>query len=201
MKLEKNPTIQYIYGLLSFWDILWLKLHKKGKITLSHLAYYITPRYGKSVYVSDFRFIEDKYYRAELEQRYARHKEYQNMSVEERIAESPKGYLNPYRNLECFNFSDWTIPDKFKPFITTGDCIVGKFPIPMHMKDEFVVFLFHYLQKNAYLTKEPCGIAHWFAPQKGNKRFKDRDEMLYLSDDEIDKMYRDLCAYTETECV
>lgn len=188
----RNATIQYIYGLLSFWDILWLKCYRNRKLFLDTLALYIEPHYIQSYNISDFNFVEDKNYCEVLDQYYRCYKEYENMSDNEIIAELVKGVKSKYRNCGIFKYSDITIPDRFKPFISVNDYIVEKFPIPMSMKDDFVCFLFHYLQRNTFLLRTSYKVTPWFLNDKHNKQYKNEKELVLLSDCEINKMYKEL---------
>lgn len=197
MKNNREETIQYIYSLLSFKDILWLKFYHGRTDFMNTLAYYIEPHYSQSYNISYFNFIEDKDYGKVLEQYYTRYIEYESMGKEEIMAELVKGIKSKYRDCGIFKDSDITIPDKFKPFISVNDYIVEKFPVPMSLKDDFVYFLFHYLQRNTFLLRTGYKVNPWFLSDKHNKYYKNKEELILLSDCEIDKMYMELRENTE----
>ncbi len=195
MNNSRNATIQYIYDLLSFKDILWLTFYHDRSLFLDTLVSYIEPHYIQSYNVSDFKFVEDKNYCEVLEQYYKYYREYESMSEEEIVSELVKGIKSKYRNCGMFKYSDITIPDRFKPFISVNDYIVEKFPIPMSIKDDFVCFLFHYLQRNTFLLRTSYKVTPWFLNDKHNKQYKNEKELILLSDCEIKKMYRKLRKY------
>ncbi len=198
MNNRRSEVIQYIYGLLSFKDILWLKFYCNRKLFLDTLASYIEEPHDNCMYNTFiFNFVEDKYYCEALDQYYRCYKKYENMSDDEKITELVKGVKSKYRNCGIFKYSDITIPDEFKPFISVNDYIVEKFPVPMSIKDDFVYFLFHYLQRNTFLLRTTYKVNPWFLNDKHNKYYKNKKELILLSDCEIDKMYRELRENTD----
>lgn len=185
-----KTELKYIYSILSFKDKLWLKIYPNRKEILNQLAYYIKPSYIYEYNVSDFNFIEDKKYCEVIKEYYKHYEEYENMTIEEQIIELRKGIKSIYRNCNGFKDSDITVPDKFKPFISIhGNYINEKFPIPFSMKDDFIRFLFHYLQKNTYLLRTHLKVIHMFPEIIHNSYFKDNEELFELSDTAIKEMY------------
>lgn len=197
MNNRRNITIQYIYGLLSFKDILWLKFYRNRKLFMDTLASFIEPHDNRIYNTFTFNFVENKDYCEVLEQYYRCYKEYENMSDDEKMIELVKGVKSRYRNCGIFEYSDITIPDKFKPFFSVNYYIVEKFPVPMSLKNDFVYFLFHYLQRNTFLLRTSYKVNPWFLSDKHNKYYKNNKELILLSDCEIDKIYMKLRENTD----
>lgn len=189
---KRSTSIQYIYGLLSFKDILWLKFYRNRKLFLDTLAAFIELHDNRIYNMFTFNFVENKDYCEVLDQYYRCYKKYENMSDDEKMIELVKGVKSRYRNCGIFEYSDITIPDKFKPFISVNYYIVEKFPVPMSLKDDFVLFLFHYLQRNTFLLRKSYKVNPWLLSDKHNKYYKNKKELIMLSDCEIDKMYMEL---------
>ena len=68
------------------------------------------------------------------------------------------------------------------------------------MREDFIVFLFHYLQKNRFLVNLGYKVNPWFLTNKNNKYYKPRFEINTMFDREIKKMAQKLIEkYGEQE--
>lgn len=188
MVFKYPETVSYIYSLLSTKDLIWLHFYKDRNLFMAYLSSYI---------VEDFSFVKQSSYAESVKECYDQYLKYKKDDEELNIQNYKQTI---YKHSMMIPYVDTSIPKKWQPFISINNYMTGKFPIPMYMREDFIVFLFHYLQKNRFLVNLGYKVNPWFLTNKNNKYYKPRFEINTMFDREIKKMAQKLIEkYGEQE--
>lgn len=177
-----------IYKILPLNYKLYVLFAPRGMDIFNHIVSLIEKPISKKL-IPRFSFVPDNEYSEVLEEYYQKHLEFEKLTLEEWADDII--HERKYTHFENFLFSDENIPDKYKPFVSNGNYLCEKFPVPLSMKKEFIIFLFWYVKKNKHYIKKPED--PWFYKTDNSK-----EKYFKLTEKEMKQMYEEFKKkYTE----